>query len=172
MPGQRRRYASQHRPLPLLRLALAVGLVVTGWWAVQIFPPLAAMLLPISVLTAQATEVMLGTIGLPVVRELNLLSHSGGFAGEIDFTCTALVPAALLGAVVFAWPATWRARITGALAGVLLVILLNQLRLVSLISLGVLAPYGFNAAHTLLWPVLMLIVTTGYVFYWARAVRR
>lgn len=163
--------SSPHRPLPVWRLAGALGLVIAGLWAIQIVPSLAAMLLPLNVLTASVTAVMLDAIGLPVTRELNLLTHASGFAGEIDFTCTALAPAVLLGAVVFAWPASWRARFLAALAAVSLMILLNQLRLVTLVSVGVFAPHGFNVAHLLVWPALMLITAFSFLVFWARSAR-
>lgn len=161
-----------HRLFPVLRITLALGLVITGLWAIQVFPPLGAVLMPLNVLTAQVTAAMLSTTGLTVTRELVILTHTSGFACEIDFTCTALVPVALLWAAIFPWPVSWRARLLGALAGLLLMVFLNQLRLISLVWLGVYAPQAFDVAHNLLWPAILIAGTVGYGLSWVRAVRR
>jgi exosortase/archaeosortase family protein len=106
------------------------------------------------------------------MREAATLFHAGGFACEIDVACTALIPAVLLAAPMAVLRATPRARLMGIILGTLLVVLVNQLRLVSLVWLGVHAPGYFDVAHNLLWPVLLILTGSGYGLIWLRATRR
>ena len=160
--------ASASRRRDARRLALSVGLVLIGLWVIQAGATADAVFAPLSVLTAQATAAMLAAIGLPVVRELTVLAHAGGFACEISHACTALTPAALLAAAILPQPVSRRARLIGVTAGTIALILLNQVRLVSLVWLGVHAPAYFDATHGLLWPGFLALATAGYYFGWMR----
>lgn len=150
----------------------SLGVVLAGLWLIQIHPLAGGVFAPFTVLTAQWTAFMLAAIGLPVMREAATLVHAGGFACEIDVACTALIPAVLLAAPMAVLRATPRARLMGIILGTLLVVLVNQLRLVSLVWLGVHAPGYFDVAHNLLWPVLLILTGSGYGLIWLRATRR
>ena len=160
--------SSNHSRVVAVGLALAV--VATVLWA-QIYPQVDALFIPLNLLTAQASATMLEFSGLPVTQEQTRLSHAGGFSCEIDYACTALIPVLLLAAAILAWRSTWRARLAGILGGAMLLLILNQLRLVSLVWLGVHAPAWFEMAHVWLWPGLLLAAASGYWYVWARALR-
>jgi exosortase/archaeosortase family protein len=169
--------AAAHGPCAALRgsarrLELALGLGLAGLWAIEAYPAASAALAPLNELTAQLTAAMLAAIGVPVVREAVLLTHDGGFACEITRACTALIPVVLLAAAVLSQPLPWRTRLSGLLVGMLLVIAINQVRLVSLVWLGVQAPALFGAAHVLVWPVLLTLASAGYWWVWLRAASR
>jgi exosortase/archaeosortase family protein len=151
---------------------VALGLALAGLWAVELLPAARGMLAPLELATAQLTAAMLGWIGLPVAREATMLVHAEGFACEIYHTCTALVPVVLLVAAIAPWPAERRARILGALVGAVLLVFLNQARLVSLVWAGVYAPEAFGVAHTIAWPALLVLATAGYWLAWVKAAHR
>jgi exosortase/archaeosortase family protein len=143
-------------------LAAALAGTLAGLWLTFRFAPLAALLEPLTVLTAAATAQLLAVLGLPVARELNVLVHAGGFACEIDLACTALVPAALLTAALLTWPRPWPARLAAVAGGVVWLELVNQLRLTSLVWVGVHAPAGFDVLHRWVWPALLALAAAGY----------
>lgn len=155
----------------VVTVVLILAVVVTGLVAVQIYPQVDALFTPLNLLTAKASATMLQLSGLPVTQEQTRLSHAGGFSCEIDYACTALIPILLLAAAIVAWRSTWRARLAGMLGGALLLLLLNQLRLVSLVWLGVHTPAWFEAAHVWLWPGLLLAAAASYWYLWMRAQR-
>jgi exosortase/archaeosortase family protein len=140
--------------------------------AVTCVPMAESWLMPLTVITAQLTVLMSTAVGLPLAREATLLTHAGGFSSEIVLACTALLPAALLIAAVWLQPASRRARRWGAGVGAALMILLNQVRLVSLVWLGVHAPAWFEFAHHGWWPAAMLAAGGGYWLVWLTATRR
>ncbi len=158
--------------LPVWWAAGSLAVVLAGLWLIQFHSLAGDVFAPFTVLTAQWTAFMLTAIGLPVMREAATLVHVGGFACEIDVACTALIPAALLAASMAVVRATPRAHLMGITIGVLLVVLVNQLRLVSLVWLGIHAPGYFDATHNLLWPALLILTIGGYGFIWLRATRR
>jgi len=150
------------------RLAAMLIIVLAALWAIQIFPQADIVFTPLNILTAQASAAFLAAIGLPVTQELTRLTHSSGFSCEIDASCTALVPALLLAAAILGWRASWRARLIGVVVGVGALLIINQLRLVSLVWLGVQAPAWFELTHVWLWPATLLFVTAGYWYVWTR----
>jgi len=154
------------------RVVVALGLALAGLWAVELHPAARGMLAPLELVTAQLTAAMLGWIGLPVAREATVLVHAEGFACEIYHTCTAFTPVVFLVAAIASWPAPRRARILGVLVGAVLLVLLNQARLVSLVWAGVHVPHVFGVAHTMAWPALLILATAGYWLAWAKAVHR
>lgn len=168
--------AALNRPrdlrLPAWWIAGSLAVVLVGLWVIQIHPLADGVFTPFTVLTAQWTAFMLAAIGLPVMREAATLAHASGFACEIDVACTALIPAVLLAASMAVVRATPRAHLMGIMIGALLVVLVNQLRLVSLVWLGIHAPGYFDVAHNLLWPALLILTIGGYGLIWLRATRR
>ncbi len=154
------------------RVVVALGLALAGLWAVELDPAARGILAPLELATAQLTAAMLGWIGLPVAREATVLVHAEGFACEIYYTCTAFIPVVLLVAAIAPWPTQRPARILGALVGAVLLVLLNQARLVSLVWVGVHVPEAFDVAHTVAWPALLILATAGYWLAWVKAVHR
>lgn len=154
------------------RMVLPLGGVLAGLWAIELHPAAASMLAPLNLLTAQLTAAMLDLVGLPVVREAVVLTHAGGFACEIYQACTAFTPVALLAAAILPYPASWRARLLGVAVGAAFLIALNQLRLVSVVWLGVYAPQFFDFVHFWLWHALLIAATAGYWLGWVKAAHR
>lgn len=153
--------------MPRLGGSLAVALM--GLWMVQAYAQqMDRVLMPLNLMTAQASATMLSAMGFPMVQALTRLTHAGGFSCDIDYACTALIPATLLAAAILPWPAPWQWRLMGVLVGTVLVILLNQLRIVSLVFLGVLESTWFDVAHIWLWPVALILLTVSYWYAWTR----
>jgi exosortase/archaeosortase family protein len=75
-----------------------------------------------------------------------------------------------LGAVL-AYPARWRSRLAGVTAGITLVIGLNIARLGTLGLVSGL-PGWFNALHLYIWPALLTLAVTAYVFAWMHVTDR
>jgi exosortase/archaeosortase family protein len=82
--------------------------------------------------------------------------------------CSGADAIALFLGAVFAYPARWTTRFGGALAGLVLIILVNIIRIG---TLGLAAASGwFEALHLYIWPALLTVVIGGYLFLWTRRV--
>ena len=150
------------------RIFLSLGAVLAALWAIALHPAGKALFAPLNLLTAELTAAMLGLIGLPVAREAAVLTHANGFACSIHHACTAFTPAALLAAVVLPFPVSWQARLIGVGVGVAFLMVLNQLRLVSVVWIGVHAPQFFDFVHFWLWHAILIAATAGYWLAWVK----
>jgi exosortase/archaeosortase family protein len=150
------------------RIAMICGLVLLALWSIELSATLRAWFVPLNLWTAQVTAALLAAIGLPVARDGTLLLHAAGFAAEIDYRCTALLPGVLLAAAVLGQPFSPRARLGGVVFGVALLFVINALRLVHLFWLGVRAPEYLVPAHLVLWPAILILAAFAYWIIWRR----
>lgn len=85
----------------------------------------------------------------------------------VSFACTGADVIALCVATVLAFPAPWRKRIQGVVLGLLLITAVNTVRIGSLSALA-----GdkklFETFHVVVWPAVLIIVVSLYVFLWMR----
>ncbi|MDR3404256.1 MAG: archaeosortase/exosortase family protein [Chthoniobacter sp.] len=110
----------------------------------------------------------------------NWLAHLAGETSEVTGStlrapafgvtvapeCSALEFVRLLTAVMLAFPASWRARALGIALAVCWCVLLNVLRVASLLLVGIHAPSLFALAHEELWAVLLILSATLFVAAW------
>jgi exosortase/archaeosortase family protein len=96
----------------------------------------------------------------------------GGASIEIVPDCTPLMPVAALWIAIFAFPASWRWRATGALLGVVLLWLYNLLRIFALIPVLLYRPQWFEFIHVYLWQTLTLLVVFALFVAWLGFQRR
>ena len=84
---------------------------------------------------------------------------------RVNLSCSASDVIALCMGFVLAFPVAWRKRLTGALIGLALISVVNTLRIATLTH-AVRDRFWFNALHVYIWPGILLIVVSVYVFIW------
>jgi exosortase H (IPTLxxWG-CTERM-specific) len=104
-------------------------------------------------------------LGAPVASRGAVVSV-GSFAVEIKNNCNAIYEAGLFAAAVWAYPAPVRAKAVGTLLGVSILYLVNLVRVLSLLAIGVLARGWFDVAHLYVWQALFFAVVAGCWFGW------
>ncbi len=133
---------------------------------------LGAALAPLTAWTAQATVSVLELFEADVARQATILRHPGGFAYEIYFRCTGILPVASLGVAIVAFPAgSWRRKLIGLALGAPLIVAINLLRLVHLFELGVARPELFSFAHSVLWEAGIVLAVVGVWAAWLAWIR-
>jgi archaeosortase B (VPXXXP-CTERM-specific) len=80
--------------------------------------------------------------------------------------CTAVHPIAIFIAAVIAYPLAWTARLSGIAVGVPTLLIINQVRLVSLCYIDRWHPTSFEAAHLLVWQSLIVLSTALLFVVW------
>jgi exosortase/archaeosortase family protein len=95
-----------------------------------------------------------------------------GFAVEIKNSCNAVYEIGLYAAAVWAYPATGRERLLGTLVGAGTLYLVNFVRVLGLIALGVYARDWFDAAHLYGWQIVFLAAVAVCWLGWVLRVRR
>ena len=131
-------------------------------WSLALFglfrlPWIAAhLLLPATHLQAAAGAALLGPSSLPI---------------EATLACSGADALALCLAAIAAYPARWRMRGAGILAGTAAILAVNTIRIGTL-GRAVASPLWFHALHVYVWPILLTIAIAGIVFTWMRLADR
>jgi exosortase/archaeosortase family protein len=160
--------ASSTRSRPAGRFLASVA-VLTGLFLLAYREELLGRLLaPVSLLTAASAAELLEWLGFEVVRSFCVLAHPGGFAYEVYYRCTGVLPAAIFTLCLAAYPAPLKYKALGIACGVPLLLALNLVRLVHLFYLGVSSPKLFSLAHGILWEVVLIGATLGLFWLWQR----
>ena len=90
---------------------------------------------------------------------------------EIITECTAIFPLIIFLAAVVSFPAPRRRKILGLALGVPALLVINQVRLVSLFYIGHWFPGAFQTAHLVVWQSLMIFATVLVWLFWAAGSR-
>jgi len=97
-----------------------------------------------------------------------LRSTENGFAVSIEAGCNGIEATIVLVAAIFAFPAPWRERFIGLVAGILAVQGLNIVRVISLFYLGQWNLKVFEWAHLYVWQALIMLDVLVVWLVWVR----
>jgi exosortase H (IPTLxxWG-CTERM-specific) len=97
-----------------------------------------------------------------------LLSTANGFGISIEAGCNGVEAAIILIAAILAFPAPWKHRMIGILAGLCAVQVLNVVRVISLFYLGQWNLKAFEWAHLYLWQALIMLDVLVVWLIWIR----
>jgi exosortase/archaeosortase family protein len=166
-PGARRRRSIlQHESSrPVLGFLIRFGLA----WAAALA---AATLFPdIERWAIGATMWTLKLVVMPFAHDAVItgsMLRAGGATVQIVSDCTPLMPTATLWAAVVAFPATWRWRLTGLVAGAAIIWVYNVVRILALLPVLAFRPEWFEFIHVYLWQTVTLIVVFMCFLAWLR----
>jgi exosortase H (IPTLxxWG-CTERM-specific) len=97
-----------------------------------------------------------------------LLSKANGFAVSIEAGCNGVEAAIVLIAAMLAYPAPWKHKLIGILAGLFAVQALNVVRVVSLFYIGQWNASAFEWAHLYAWQALIMLDVLIVWLLWIR----
>jgi exosortase H (IPTLxxWG-CTERM-specific) len=151
------------RNAPVIRFGLTFGVLMALYYIVTLLPWTDGKLFPAYLeANAKLSNVVLHWFGqASVVAGATIRSPQ--FSITIKRGCDALEPSWLFCAAVFAFPTSWRRRLPGMFVGVLVILILNLVRIVSLYFLGIHLPAFFETMHLEIWPVIFILVA---LFLW------
>lgn len=95
------------------------------------------------------------------------LVTSSVYSAEIITECTAVYIMILFLSAVSAYPTSWKAKLSGVLLGAPALVIVNQIRLVSMFYIGHLFPSAAETIHLLVWQSLMVFFTVFIWLFWA-----
>lgn len=91
---------------------------------------------------------------------------SPAFSITVKQGCDAIEPTALFICAVLAFPSAFSKKITGIVAGTLLLAILNLVRIISLFIVGVYLPRAFNLMHADVWQGLFIFFAIFLWVFW------
>lgn len=156
------------------RFLIVFAIVLVGLLAAELTPPLqAAVVAPWTDLLAR-TSVALVTLFDPQVAAFGrvIRSTANGFAISIEAGCNGVEAAIVLIAAMLAFPAPWKHRALGILAGLIAVQALNVVRVISLFYLGQWNARAFEWAHLYLWQALIMLDVLIVWMLWIRVLAK
>lgn len=118
-------------------------------------------------LTVRTLQLVLGLFHLPVQQEGSALFVLGTSV-QIVSDCSPHTAFLIFAAVVLAFPATWRQRLTGLLVGAVVIHLFNTLRILALIAILAWKRDWFEFAHVYLWQTGTVIAVFATFALWLR----
>jgi len=98
--------------------------------------------------------------------------HFRGAAFKIIDECTGIEVVALFAAAVLAFPSSWRLRLIGLCLWTPALLLLNLIRMITLVWLGSASARALEYGHVYVWPVIVLTFTLASWLHWARSATR
>ena len=97
-----------------------------------------------------------------------LQSTANGFAVSIESGCNGVEATIVLVAAILAFPAPWKHRLMGLVAGIVAVQGLNVIRVISLFYLGQWNLSVFEWAHLYVWQALIMLDVLIVWLVWVR----
>lgn len=158
----KRYWNARSRFITIFLVTLIVGYVI-----IAIRPVNDTVIEPFTSLLAHGTGALLNIAGQNVTVDETLVSGPG-FAMNIYNGCNAIEAMLILLAAILAYPASWKARGLGLMAGVLLIQAVNFIRLVSLYLIGRYWRSAFEVAHVTVWQILIILVALAIFVVWSR----
>lgn len=163
--GRHKRSPWRNNP-PSLRFALRF-FVFLGMLALLANSGVAAALTQsVTTLVAHMSHALLVAAGSPVRLVADTIS-GGSAAVRVTSECSGVDLMAFVLAAIMAFPAPLRAKMTGGLAMILIIVCVNTLRVASLYALAAYRPDLFDVAHHYLWQALLIVVTVSAWSLWA-----
>ena len=157
-------------PAPMVRFFVLFVVLLLALLAAELTPPVqAALVLPWTEGLARVSAALVTVFDPNVVVSGKTLRNSvNGFAVSIEAGCNGIEAAIVLIAAMLAFPATWKHRLFGSLAGLAAVQALNVVRVVSLFYLGQWSFQAFEWAHLYLWQALIMLDVLVVWLVWIR----
>lgn len=156
--------------LPMLRFFILFILILLMLFAAELTPPVQnAVVLPWTEALARISAglIMLFDVNVAAFGKI-LQNTTNGFAVSIEAGCNGIEAAIVLIAAMLAFPAPWKHRVIGILAGLSAVQVLNVVRVISLFYLGQWNMEVFEWAHLYLWQALIMLDVLIVWLVWIR----
>lgn len=128
-----------------------------------------AVVAPFSRAIAVVSGALLNVLGQGVVVTGVVLS-AAGHAVSIQNGCNGIEAIVLLVAAILAFPATWRQRLIGLVAGIALIQVLNLARVVTLFLINRYHPQLFELFHLAVWQTVIGGATVALFYVWTTRV--
>ncbi len=119
-------------------------------------------------LTARVATELLLVSGLEVERIGRVISHPDGFGICVYYLCTAWPISLVMLIGLCALPGRLANKLLPAAAGIAALLVINQLRLVSLFWIGLRLPRAYYVTHHWVWEPIMLLCVGAIWALWIR----
>ena len=154
----------------MARFFILFVVILVGLFAAELTTPIQrAIVLPWTEGLARLSAGLITPLDSHVVVSGKIMqSTTNGFALSIEAGCNGIEAAIILIAAMLAFPAPWKYRVAGILAGLTAVQLLNVVRVISLFYIGQWSMQAFEWAHFYVWQALIMLDVLIVWLVWIR----
>jgi exosortase H (IPTLxxWG-CTERM-specific) len=154
----------------MVRFFLLFAVILVALFAAELTPPVqSAVVVPWTDALVRISAGIATLFDSHVAAVGRILrSTANGFAVSIEAGCNGVEAAIVLSAGMLAFPAPWKHRAIGILAGLCAVQALNVVRVISLFYLGQWNVAAFQWAHLYLWQALIMLDVLVVWLIWIR----
>lgn len=156
---------------PVVHFGLKFGLLMALYYGVVLIPFCDRLLYGYLCVSASVGGTLLNLLGHHV-QVLETSIRSADFGITVRRGCDAVEPLWFFGAGVLASPMPFARKLPGILAGAVLILSLNLMRIVSLYLIGLHTPGFFATAHLEIWPVIFIVTGMALWIGWIRWAKR
>ena len=155
----------------MARFFILFVVILVALFAAELTPPVqSAIVLPWTGALVRITAGLITLFDAQVAAFGKILqSTSNGFAVSVEAGCNGIEAAIILIAAMLAFPAPWKHRVIGIVAGLAAVQVLNIVRVISLFYLGQWNFKLFEWAHLYLWQALIMLDVLIVWLIWIRS---
>jgi exosortase H (IPTLxxWG-CTERM-specific) len=168
-PGSRDPVSARRRSIGFL--VRFVVLLVVFYLIVASRPVNDAVIVPFTAGIASVSGKLLNVLG-ERAEVVGTEIRSSSFGVNIENGCNGVETALLFGAAVLAFPASWKRRLLGLVAGFVAIQVLNLFRVISLFWIGLHRPALFSSSHTVIWQSVVVLFGVLLFLVWASRERR
>jgi exosortase H (IPTLxxWG-CTERM-specific) len=155
-----------------VRFGVLFGVLFLVGIGLVLLPPVQVLDGHFSRVLVSVSHRLIGMFGGTAIVEGAILRAPGGFAIEMKDGCNGINVTIMLWSAVLAFPAPWRMKALGLLAGSLAIQILNVVRFISLFYIGQYSTNWFEFAHGYLWETLLILDTMVVFWLWVSRVSR
>lgn len=170
--ARRRLLDAVYSKWPVIRFLGLLGLLIGMFYV--LFPPFTqtSVFQRYLGLIAESTGAILTLLGQSVTVSGRSVA-STRFSLEVVLGCDGIEATAMFVAAVLASPVSLRSRLVFMLAGTVVLVCINVVRIVTLFLIGVYFPKAMDTMHWDAWPAVLIVMVILCWLIWARwAVRR
>lgn len=147
-------------------LLLFTVFIVLGWALIAVPPVDQHVIVPFTEWITRVSGAILGILGQDV-RVDGTLILSSDFAVNVQNGCNGIETVLLIVAAMAAYPAGLMSRISGIVAGTVLIQLINFVRIVTLFLVGRYFQNVFQLFHTAVWQILVVLAGVLIFLVWS-----
>lgn len=152
---------------PRLRFLVKFVLIIAvSYVTIALRPVDRAFVAPFTRGVAAASAAVLRGLGQDVTTDGTIL-RSPSFAVDVKNGCNGLEALLLLIAAIAAYPASWKTRMAGILAGSVIIEGVNLIRVSSLFIIGRDYPRFFDSFHITIWQTVIFVLSIGLFTLWS-----
>ncbi len=170
-PGRRNAHlgitAAVRANWPLIKIYLLFGVVLLAFFTVMMIKPVYfGLIIPFNNFLAWSSTQALHLFGGTDIVHSGSTVASPGFSIDIAEGCNGIYALAIVVAGIIAFPAPWRPKLTGLALAVILIMILNYIRIITLWYAGLAGSFIFDTMHLYVWEFIIIALGGGFWYFW------